>query len=103
MHGTSESYYITADHNHIYQGPLKDSLKNLCYVQYVKMHPKNSHILYRMQPIKPWQFWHWGEYLSEEKWRQPYLKVSHENLQKALDYEAKTYDLPDGVYWPMFD
>ncbi|ADB38079.1 hypothetical protein [Spirosoma linguale] len=95
--GMSESFYITKDLKYIYQGNLSDTLKNSCYIQYKALSPASGTNLYRLQPIEPWKFWRWKEYLFEEKWKQPYQNVSERELKQALYSFSKAYQSPDGT------
>lgn len=95
--GMSESLYITKDFKYIYQGDLKDTLKNSCYRQYKEVSSLSNHTLYRFQAISPWKFWKWGDYLTEEKWQQPYINVSEEELKQALLFFSKSYNSPNGT------
>ncbi len=97
VRGTNESLYVTKDLKYQYQGYLKDTLQNYCYRQYRAMYPLSNPTLYRLQPIEPWKFWRWGEYLIKEKWRQPYRYVSHRELEEADLFFSKTYDSPSGT------
>ena len=97
VRGSNESLYVTQDLKFHYQGYLKDTLTNDCYRQYRALFPQSNPTLYRLQPLELWKFWNWGEYLLEEKWRQPYKNVSYEALKKADVFFNKTYHMHDGM------
>jgi hypothetical protein len=61
------------------------------------MFPKNNHVLYRIQKMNLLKFWHWSEYIFEEKWHQPYLYISNSDLNKILTFWSKTYHSPNGT------
>ncbi|GAA4405394.1 hypothetical protein GCM10023187_23700 [Nibrella viscosa] len=88
---------MTRDHKYMYQEALRDTLQNPCYVQYVTQNPTADHTLCRIVPLQSWKIWRWGEYLVEEKWRQPYLEVTYEDIKKAIDYFNKAYHNPTGT------
>lgn len=92
-----DNLYVTQDLKYQYQGYLKDTLKNDCYRQYRALFPKSNPTLYRVQPLELWRFWRWGQYLLEEKWRQPYRKVSEQEMKEADLFLNKTYNMPDGM------
>jgi hypothetical protein len=94
----SDNLYVTADLNSIHQGPLSDSLKNVCYNQYRATYKSADNTLYRIQKIELWKFWNWVDYLSEEKWKQPYKNVSSDELKLAMSRFSKTYATIDGTY-----
>jgi hypothetical protein len=95
--GMSENFYVTKDLNYIYEGSLGDTLKNPCYRKYKEISTKSSHTLYRLQKIEPWRFWRWGEYITEEKWRQPYISVSEKELKQALLSFSNIYQPANGT------
>lgn len=97
VRGGYESLYVTQDLKYRYQGYLKDTLKNDCYRQYRALFPKSNPTLYRLQPLEPWKFWNWGEYLVLEKWWQPYRKASYEEMKEAELFFNKTYYSPNGT------
>jgi hypothetical protein len=97
VRGTDESLYVTKDLKYQYQGYLKDTLKNYCYRQYRVLYPMSNPTLYRVQPIEPWRFWRWRQYLLEEKWTQPYRYVSDKEMKEANLFFNKTYDSPNGT------
>lgn len=95
--GLNDDLYVTKDLKYHYQGYLKDTLKNDCYRQYRVLFPNSNPTLYRIQPIQLWKFWRWGQYLLEEKWRQPYRYVSDKEMKEADLFFNKTYHMPDGI------
>jgi hypothetical protein len=96
--GMSESLYITKDLEYIYQGNLGDTLNNSCYKQYKNISPMSSHTLYRLQMIEPWKFWRWSDYLTEEKWRQPYVSVSDQKLKQSFLFFSRAYQSQNGTF-----
>lgn len=88
--------YLTKDLKLVYDGYLKDTLKNTCYVQYTRMFPHHSHTLYRTSSIELWKFWRWGEYMFDEKWRQPYLLASSNDFHEAARFTADAYHTKNG-------
>ncbi|AEI49954.1 hypothetical protein [Runella slithyformis] len=97
VRGSNESLYVTQDLKYIYGGKIGDTLKNDCYRQYRAKYPMSNSTLYRLQPLVLWKFWNWGEYLTNEKWRQPYTHVSDKDLKEAMFVFSKTYDSPNGT------
>ena len=95
--GMSESLYTTKNLKYVYQGNLSDTLSNSCYRQYIALYPLSSRTLYRIQPIEPWKFWRWKDYMYDEKWRQPYNRISDKELKQALLFFAKAYNSPNGT------
>jgi hypothetical protein len=95
--GLDESIYITKDKKYIYSGAITDTLKNSCYIQYKSYYPNTPHTLYRIQPIKIWKFWHWAEYIYEEKWKQPYLDISDKELENIFKFWRVRYNSPNGT------
>ena len=92
-----DTLYVTQDLKYQYQGSLKDTLQNDCYRQYRALFPNSNPTLYRIQPIQPWKFWRWGQYLFDEKWRQPYRQVSHKEMKEAELFFTKSYNSPSGT------
>lgn len=92
-----DTLYVTQDLKYHYEGDLKDTLKNDCYRQYRVLFPNSNPTLYRVQPLQPWKFWRWGQYLIEEKWRQPYRYVSDKEMREADLFFTKTYHIPSGI------
>lgn len=82
VQGSVESLYVTKDLKYIYGGKIKDTLQNYCYRQYRAMYPLSNPTLYRLQPIEPWKFWRWGEYLLKEKWHQPFCNYPKVTILK---------------------
>lgn len=95
--GIVDDLYVTKDLKYIYGGRIKDTLTNDCYRQYRALYPMSNPKLHRTQPIQPWKFWHWGEYLIKEKWRQPYRHVTYKEMDKAFAFFYKAYDSPNGT------
>lgn len=93
--GTSDYLYVTPDLKYVYGGSLGDLSSNSCYQDYIRLN--GSHTLHRLQKIEPWRFWRWGDYLLNEKWRQPYLEISLDELHKAMHQFAATYGASDGT------
>jgi len=90
--------YVSKDLKYKYYGDIKDTLQNDCYKQFRLLFPTSDPTLYRVQRIELWKFWRWGKYMTEERWRQPYRKVSDEKMKEADLFFFKTYRSPDGTY-----
>ena len=93
------SDYITKDKIYVYGGWLKDSLSDPYYKRYRLLYPHNDPTLYRVHPIQPWKFWRWRDYLTEEKWRRPYLKIDYADVRKIFYKFGQDYNPYEGS-WP---
>jgi len=93
--GTSDYLYVTPDLEYVYGGSLANLSSNSCNQDYVRLNGNNT--LHRLQKIEPWRFWRWGDYLLNEKWRQPYLEISPNELNKAIRRFAARYGASDGT------
>lgn len=92
--GSMEYTYITSDLKFVHEGSLANLSSNNCYQDYIRLN--GNHTLHRLQKIEPWRFWRWGDYLLNEKWRQPYLEISPDELNKAMHQFAVVYGASDG-------
>ena len=94
--------YITKDRSYVYTGGwLKDTLKDPYYKRYLLLHPHADRILYRVRPIEAWRFWRWRDYLTEERWRQPYLKVDVDSVWRIFKNFSTIYEPYEGSLPPL--
>jgi hypothetical protein len=87
-----ESDYITKDNVFVYSGWLKDTLKNPYYKRYILLYPQADRTLYRVRSIEIWRFWRWRDYLTEERWWQPYLKTDLDSIHYKSTSFVKIYN-----------
>lgn len=84
VEGALTATYITEDREFVYSGSVKDTLNDPYYKRYRLMHPNGNPKLYRHEPLHLWKFWRWRDYLTQEHFRHPYMKIERDEVSKIF-------------------
>ncbi len=84
------NYYVTKDkklvtgalNNHYYKS---DYDRYNYYLTYRKENPDADTTLYRIESKYFYRFWRWREYMTEPKWKQPYMEMSFVEWNKIFN------------------
>jgi hypothetical protein len=84
VEGVGTASLITEDRQFVYTGWIKDTLSDPYYKRYRLMHPNGNPKLYRHEPLHIWKFWRWRDHLTQEHFRQPYMKIGGDEVWKIF-------------------
>ena len=90
--GFIENEYITQDTAYVYCCKLNEVDANPYFKRYKLLNPHGDFTLHRLQPIQPWKFWRWYEYVTNKKWRQPYMDVPYDMVHERFESFGKKYE-----------
>ena len=77
-------HYITADKKFVHGGHLSNAPNNVMYLRYLQQYPNADHTLFRVESMRWYRFWRWRDYLTDVKWKAPYIETDWALVQEIF-------------------